>query len=113
MKLKIDENLPAECAILLRDTGHEADTVTDERLLGAEDDLIASRSKAEGRVLVALDLDFGNVQAYLGFGQERPILSESREPPCPNSCAGPSNSGLATRSPDSLPDPVESQCDRK
>lgn len=64
MKLKIDENLPVECAALLRDVGHEADTVADERLLGAEDTLMASGSKAEGRVLVTLDLDFGNVQAY-------------------------------------------------
>lgn len=64
MKLKIDENLPAECAAPLRKAGFEADTVADERLTGADDRLIADRSRAEDRVLVTLDLDFGNVRAY-------------------------------------------------
>ena len=64
MKLKIDENLPAECAVLLREAGFEADTVYDERLAGTDDAVIASRSQVEGRVLVTLDLDFSNVQAY-------------------------------------------------
>ena len=64
MKLKIDENLPADCAILLRDAGFEADTVADERLQGADDAVIASRARVEDRVLVTLDLDFGNVRAY-------------------------------------------------
>jgi predicted nuclease of predicted toxin-antitoxin system len=64
LKLKIDENLPAECALLLSRAGFEADTVADERLAGAEDSVIASRCRADDRVLVALDLDFSNVQAY-------------------------------------------------
>jgi predicted nuclease of predicted toxin-antitoxin system len=64
LKLKIDENLPAECAVLLRNAGFEADTVVDEFLAGAEDSAIASRSQAEARVLVTLDLDFGNIHAY-------------------------------------------------
>ena len=64
MKLKIDENLPAECAVLLRNAGFEADTVADERLAGVDDAVIASRSRSEDRVLVTLDLDFSNVFAY-------------------------------------------------
>ncbi len=64
MKLKIDENLPADCAVLLRNAGFEADTVADERMAGADDTVIASRSQAEERVLVTLDLDFSNVRAY-------------------------------------------------
>lgn len=36
----------------------------DEDLAGADDTLIASHAQAEDRVLVTLDLDFGNVQAY-------------------------------------------------
>ena len=64
MKLKIDENLPAECAEILRDGGFEADTVADERLTGAEDSAIAVRSRAEGRVPITLDLDFANIRAY-------------------------------------------------
>ena len=64
MKAKIDENLPAECAVVLRNAGFEADSVFDERLMGADDTQIASRCRAEGRVLVTLDLDFGNIRAY-------------------------------------------------
>ncbi len=64
MKLKIDENLPAECAVLLRKAGLEADTVSDERLEGASDAVVARRSQEEDRVLVTLDLDFANVQNY-------------------------------------------------
>lgn len=64
MKLKIDENLPGECAEILRDAGFEADTVADELLTGAEDSTIAVRSRAEGRVLITLDLDFANIRAY-------------------------------------------------
>jgi predicted nuclease of predicted toxin-antitoxin system len=64
LRLKIDENLPSECAEVLRDGGFEADTVADERLTGAEDSVIAVRSRAEGRVLITLDLDFANIRAY-------------------------------------------------
>ena len=64
MKLKIDENLPADCAVLLRNAGFEADTVADQGLSGADDTVIASRSRSEDRVLVTLDLDFANVLAY-------------------------------------------------
>jgi predicted nuclease of predicted toxin-antitoxin system len=64
LKLKIDENLPSECAEILRDGGFEADTVADELLTGADDSAIASRSRAEGRVLITLDLDFANIRAY-------------------------------------------------
>ena len=64
MKLKIDENLPNECAEILRAAEFEADTVTDERLTGAGDSEIALRSQAEDRVLVTLDMDFANIRAY-------------------------------------------------
>ena len=64
MKFKIDENLPTECATVLRQAGFWADTVADESLTGADDSVIADRARVEDRVLVTLDLDFGNVQAY-------------------------------------------------
>jgi predicted nuclease of predicted toxin-antitoxin system len=64
LKLKIDENLPGECAEILRGGGLEADTVADERLTGAEDSAIAVKSRSEGRVLLTLDLDFANIRAY-------------------------------------------------
>ena len=64
MKLKIDENLPAECARILSHGGLQADTVADEGLTGADDSVLAAGSRSEGRVLVTLDLDFANILAY-------------------------------------------------
>jgi predicted nuclease of predicted toxin-antitoxin system len=56
LKFKIDENLPADCAVLLRAVGFGADTVADERLAGADDAVIAIHSQREDRVLVTLDV---------------------------------------------------------
>ena len=64
MKFKIDENLPVEAAEALRDSGFIADTVWDEGLLGSDDEVVANRSRSEKRVLITLDLDFGNIRAY-------------------------------------------------
>ena len=64
MNFKIDENLPTECAALLRGAGFGADTVADENLSGADDAAIARGVRAAGRVLITLDLDFANIQAY-------------------------------------------------
>lgn len=47
-----------------RDAGIEAETVFDERFVGADDAVIANRSRAEERILVTLDLDFSNMRAY-------------------------------------------------
>lgn len=64
MKLKIDENLPAECAGILSRGRLRADTVADEGLTGADDAALAAKTRSEGRVLVTLDLDFANIRAY-------------------------------------------------
>jgi predicted nuclease of predicted toxin-antitoxin system len=64
LKFKVDENLPAEHAAILRDEGHEADTVADQQLTGAADSAVFERCQAEERILLTLDLDFGNMQAY-------------------------------------------------
>ena len=66
MKFKIDENLPLEAATALRDAGFDVETVWDEALSGAADEIIAARVQHETRVLVTLDLDldFANIQAY-------------------------------------------------
>ena len=64
MKFKIDENLPVEIAELLRSARHDAVTVMDQGLRGADDSLIIDACLREGRVLVTLDLDFADVRAY-------------------------------------------------
>lgn len=43
MKFKVDENLPVEAADLLREAGHEADTVLEEGLCGTEDEVLSGR----------------------------------------------------------------------
>jgi predicted nuclease of predicted toxin-antitoxin system len=64
MRFKIDENLPPEAAVLLRDNGHDADTVLDEALGGSPDPTVAATCKAEQRILVTLDLDFADILQY-------------------------------------------------
>jgi predicted nuclease of predicted toxin-antitoxin system len=64
LKFKVDENLPTEYASILRGAGFEADTVSDEKLSGASDSVLSERCRTEDRVLMTLDLDFANVQAY-------------------------------------------------
>jgi len=64
MRFKIDENLHEDVAELLRTHGHDAQTVFDEGLRGHADPEIAAAALREGRVLVTLDLDFGNIREY-------------------------------------------------
>ena len=64
MRFKLDENLPIELAELFRRSGHDAQTVFDEELAGADDAEIASVCIRERRAIVALDMDFADIRAY-------------------------------------------------
>ena len=64
MKFKIDENLPVELAGELLVAGHEAVTVDDHQLVGSSDLDLSRICSSEGRVLVALDLDFADIRTY-------------------------------------------------
>lgn len=64
MRFKIDENLPDELAVLLRDNGHEASTAHDESLNGRPDVDLAAVCKSERRTIVTLDLDFSDITAF-------------------------------------------------
>src|ERR1035438_145478 len=64
MKFKVDENLPIEVAVALREAGHDAMSVVDQGLGGRADASVAEVCRREGRSLVTLDVDFANVQAY-------------------------------------------------
>jgi hypothetical protein len=61
LKFKIDENLPTEYITILERAGFQAHTVADENLSGADDRVLVERCRAEGRILVTQDLDFGNM----------------------------------------------------
>ncbi len=47
MKFKINENLPAEAADILREAGHDALTMLNQRLLGSKDELLADICRRE------------------------------------------------------------------
>ena len=64
MEFKIDENLPSEACEILRDAGHDAVSVRDQRLVGKPDADIAAICKAESRILITLDTNFANILAY-------------------------------------------------
>jgi predicted nuclease of predicted toxin-antitoxin system len=64
MRFKIDENLHEDVAEMLRDRGHDARTVFDEGLRGRPDPEIVDAAQREGRAMVTLDLDFGNIREY-------------------------------------------------
>jgi predicted nuclease of predicted toxin-antitoxin system len=64
MKLKLDENLPATAAILLRARGYDVDTVRDEGMTGHPDDAVWLAAQSEARFLVTQDLDFSDTRRF-------------------------------------------------
>lgn len=64
MRLKLDENQPRALLAVLREAGHEVDTVADEGLAGAPDAHVAARCQTERRTLLTFDLDFADLRQY-------------------------------------------------
>jgi predicted nuclease of predicted toxin-antitoxin system len=64
VKLKLDENLGHSAAELLRAFGHDVSTVRLQGLEGAADEVLFYRCVEEGRALVTLDHDFGEVLRF-------------------------------------------------
>lgn len=64
MKFKIDENLPTEAALLMKENGHDALTIMEQNLSGSSDSNIAEICRKEKRVLITLDTDFADIQMY-------------------------------------------------
>jgi predicted nuclease of predicted toxin-antitoxin system len=64
MRFKIDENLPIEVAILLRQAGHDAMTVAEQGLSGSSDSTLAALCQDEERAMLTLDLDFADIRTY-------------------------------------------------
>ena len=64
MKFKIDENLPADIAVLLQEAGYDAMTLLDQKLGGHADPRIASACRTEDRALITLDMDFADIRSY-------------------------------------------------
>jgi len=62
--VKLDENIPDSVRDVLRSAGHDVVTVAEEDLLGASDDAVLRAAASEGRLLVTLDLDFGDILTH-------------------------------------------------
>ena len=64
MKIKLDENLGGKIKQVFTGEGHDVHTVHEEGLSGCADMAIFQQSQVEGRVLVTLDHDFGNLLRF-------------------------------------------------
>jgi len=64
MRFKLDENIGSRTAHLFPEAGHDIETIFDEGLSGATDEVIFETCIREGRCLVSLDLDFADVVRF-------------------------------------------------
>lgn len=64
MKVKTDENIPADVLSVMVSRGHDVESVYTQSLQGTSDSHLASVCAAERRALLTLDLDFANIVAY-------------------------------------------------
>jgi len=62
--LKLDENVPGEAAALLRGAGHDVRTALEEQLGGRPDEEVLRVCADESRILVTLDLGFGDMRTH-------------------------------------------------
>lgn len=65
MKIKLDENLPAQLAKILVTLGHDVDTVADEKLKGQPDPVIWQATQESERFLITQDLDFSDIRSFV------------------------------------------------
>jgi len=65
MRIKLDENMPAGLAGLLRSLGHDVHTVGDEGLVGEPDTAIWDAVTRESRFLITQDLDFSDARQFV------------------------------------------------
>jgi len=68
VKFLFEENLSPSHAARLRGAGYDAVAVIDIGLSGASDPEVRAAAIREGRVLITLDTDFGNILRYPVLG---------------------------------------------
>lgn len=64
MRLKLDENLSRHLKESLRSFEHDVTTAADENILGQPDERIAAAARAEERILLTLDVGFGDITKF-------------------------------------------------
>lgn len=70
LRFKLDENIPGDAAASLRAAGHDASTVLEQNMGGCSDAEVLAACRAEERILVTLDLGFGDIQNHPPEGHE-------------------------------------------
>jgi predicted nuclease of predicted toxin-antitoxin system len=65
MRIKLDENMPADTKALLQAFGHDVHTVFDESLERSGDDAIFEAVLRERRFLITQDLDFSDTRKFV------------------------------------------------
>ncbi len=63
MRLKLDEDLPDTVIAILGRLGHDVETARAEGLRGANDPAVLAGATADGRLLLTLDRDLGDIRA--------------------------------------------------
>ncbi len=64
IRIKVDEDLPARVAWLLREHGYQATTVTEQGMGGWKDPRLFEAVQAERRYLITADKGFGDIRIY-------------------------------------------------
>jgi len=64
MRIKLDENLSASCAVRLTALGHDVHTVIEEELSGRVDSEVWAAAQLEERFLITQDLDFSDRRRF-------------------------------------------------
>lgn len=80
MKIKLDENLPFRLVAPLKDLGHDARTVHEERLIGHHGREIWEAAQKESRFLITQDLDFSDVRKFVPGSRHGILLIRLRTP---------------------------------
>jgi len=64
MRIKVDEDLPKAIAQMLRERGHEAVGVVEQRMGGWKDPALWQAVQAEGRFLITADKGFADIRVH-------------------------------------------------
>ncbi len=78
MRFKLDENLPIEIVEDLREAEHDIDSVYDEGLAGAPDEMVVAHALLESRILLTMDKGIGDLRGLAGSGSPGIVLFRPR-----------------------------------
>ncbi len=80
MKVKLDENLPAELVEHFAALHHDVHTVSSEQLTGRDDGVIFRAALQENRLLLTQDLDFSDRRRFKPGTHPGIVLVRLRDP---------------------------------